>query len=157
GEHLVHVKMDLPQSPQQISVDPDNVLPDADPANNHWHTPIHWRLTPLYTQVDDAGIVNDYDKWTIQAGPWLYLAASREPWYARSVLAGLRVGVVRPENFVGGTYFAYRTDFRDFVVGVDGEWQHCPWPKTSFGFQLEKRVVEPFGADGPNDATRAVI
>jgi Peptidase family M1 domain len=157
GDHLIHVKMDLPQPPQDLCVDPDNVLPDANPANNHWHTPIHWRVTPLYTQLDDAGIVNDYDRWTIQAGPWLYAAASREPWYTRSVLAGLRVGVVRPENFVGGTYFAYRTDFRDFVVGVDGEWDHFPWPKTALGFHVEKRVVPPFGADGPNDVTRAVV
>jgi hypothetical protein len=157
GDHLIHVKMDLPRTPEQISVDPDNVLPDADPANNHWHTPIHWRLTPLYTQIDDAGIVNDYDRWTIQAGPWLYAAAAREPWYTRSMLAGIRAGVVRPENLVGGTYFAYRTDYRDFVVGVDGEWQHFPWPRTSLGFQVEKRVVAPFGADGPNDVTRAVI
>ncbi len=157
GDHVVHVKLDLPQTPQDISVDPDNVLPDANPANNHWHTPIHWRFTPLYTQLDDAGIVNDYDRWTVQAGPWLYAAASREPWYARSVLGGVRVGVVRPENFTGGGYFAYRTDFRDLVVGVDGEWKHFPLAKTALGFHFEKRVVAPFGVDGPNDATRAVI
>lgn len=157
SEHVFRVTMDLSQAPQQISVDPDQVLPDADPINNHWHTPYRWRLTPLYTQVDDSGIVNDYDRWTFQAGPWLYAAAAREPWYARSVLAGFRVGAVRPENFVGGAYFAYRTDFRDFVVGLDGEWQHLPLPKSAVGFHLEQRVMEPFGTDGENDVTRAVI
>lgn len=157
GDHKMRVRMQLPAEPIQISVDPDGILPDADPANNHWHTPIRWRLTPLYTQIDDASLVNDYDRWTIQAGPWLYLASAREPWYARSLLAGLRVGAVRPEHFVGGGFLAYRNDVNDVVVGADGEWSHFPWPKTAVGFHIEKRILGPFGPDGPNDVTRAVI
>lgn len=157
GDHIVRVRVQLPQEPEQITIDPDAVLPDADPANNNWHIPVRWRWTPLYTQIDDASLVNDYRQWTIQGGPWIYLAASREPWYARSMLAGLRVGAVRPEHFSGGGFFAYRNDFRDFVVGADGEWNHTPWPKTQVGFHVEQRVAGPIGEDGPNDVTRAVI
>jgi hypothetical protein len=157
GDHKIRVVMQLPQEPIQITVDPDNVLPDADPVNNHWRTPIRYRWTPLYTQIDDAGMVNDYDRWTIQAGPWLYLAAAREPWYARSLLAGFRVGAVRPEHFGGGAFIAYRNDVNDIVIGADGEWNHFPFPKTAVGFHVEKRVFGPFGEDGPSDVTRAVM
>lgn len=157
GEHTVRVRLRLPSEPKQISVDPDGILPDADPVNNHWHAPINFRFTPMYTQIDDASMANDFDRWTVQAGPWLYLAPSREPWYARSLMAGLRAGVVRPQNFAGGAFLAYRSDVRDVVVGVDGEWDHVPFDKTLIGFNVEKRILGPFGEDGPNEVTRAVM
>lgn len=155
-QHTVKVRIRLPSEAEQISIDPDGILPDADPVNNHWHAPVRYRWTPLYTQIDDASLANDFDRWTVQAGPWLYLAPSREPWYARSLLAGFRLGVVRPENFAGGVFAAYRSDVRDVVIGADGEWNHLPWDKSAVGFHVEKRVLGPFGEDGPNDVTRAV-
>lgn len=157
GDHKVRVSVRLPGPPEQVTVDPDQVLPDADPTNNHWRPNIHWRLTPLYTQVDEADIVNDYDRWVVQAGPYVYASAAREPWYTRALLAGFRIGAVRSAEFAGGTFVAYRSDFRDFVVGADGYWDHLPFPKTQFGFHVEKRIGGPIGEDGPNDVARAVL
>jgi hypothetical protein len=157
GDHRVRVRVRLPGEPEQVSVDPDGVLPDADAGNNHWHTPVKWRFTPLYTQLDDAGPVNDYDRWTIQTGPYLYVANNREPWYTRSLLAGLRVGAVRPQHFYGGGYLAYRGDFRDVVVGADAMWEHFPWPRTEVGFNVEQRIAGPFGEPGQDSTLRAVL
>src|SRR5207248_9654676 len=35
-DHRVRVTVELPCEPLQISVDPDKVLQDANPTNNHW-------------------------------------------------------------------------------------------------------------------------
>ncbi|MFL5329335.1 MAG: M1 family aminopeptidase [Gemmataceae bacterium] len=156
-EHAVRVRMQLPSEPAQISVDPDAVLPDADPTNNHWKSTAKWRFTPLYTQLDDADMTNDYDCWNFQAGPYVYAAASQEPWYARSVLVGLRAGAVRTQEFSGGAFLAYRNDFHDIVAGADAFVDHVPFPKTQLGFHVEKRVAGPFATEGPNDVTRAVL
>src|SRR4051794_25759233 len=104
GPHEGVVTMQLPAETKKKTNEPDNVLPDADPSNNHWRTPVEWHLTPLYTQLDDADLTNDYDRWNIHAGPYIYAAASREPWYARSLLAGLRIGAVRMQEFSGGAF-----------------------------------------------------
>jgi hypothetical protein len=87
-------------------------------------------------------------------GPWVYGAAYDEPWYTRSTMVGLRAGVYRTQQFDGGVYAAYRTDYRDAVVGADALWEH--WPGTCFqtGFNVERRL-QAF-EDGKDTAVHAV-
>jgi hypothetical protein len=151
----VRVHVLLPDRPRQIAVDPDKVLVDANPANNYWRPFVRVRLTPLYTMLEETDITNATDRWNILAGPWLYGAAYNDPWYTRSSMVGLRAAAYRTQWFVGGAYAAYRTDFRDLVVGVDGFLDHWPYPHAQLGFNLERRLDSLYASD--TNPSRAVL
>jgi hypothetical protein len=155
--HEVRVTVDLPQKPVQIAVDPDQVLEDADPANNYWKPRERWRWTPLYTQLEEADLMNDYDRWNYIVGPWVYASAAKDPWFQRPSYAGVRAGAFRTQEFDGGVYAALRSDYRDVVVGADGLIDHWPFCKTQVGYVVEERIAGPFGPTGPDNAFRAVV
>src|SRR5262249_51458068 len=140
-DNRVRVQLTLPRCPTQIAVDPDQVLVDTDPSNNFWKTPVRWRITPLYTFIDETSLTTDYDKWNVIAGPWAFGSAYNDPWYTRSTMLGARIGAYRTEQFSGGVYAAYRTDYRDVVAGVDALWDHTPFPTTQVGFNVERRLA----------------
>ncbi|MFQ3648711.1 MAG: M1 family aminopeptidase [Gemmataceae bacterium] len=154
GGVRMKIEVVLPAEPTQIAIDPDQNLIDANPANNYWHTPIRWRLTPLYTFLEETDLTNAYDRWNIIAGPWLFTPPYQDPWFTRSTMAGARLGAYRTQQFVGGAYIGFRTDFRDVVAGVDGMWDHWPQPTMQSGVIAERRLAEVQRGD-PN-AFRAV-
>ena len=149
----VRVEIRLPVEPEQIAVDPDQILVDTNPANNFWKPPIHWRVTPLYTFLDETDLTCAYDRWNVIVGPWVYGTAYNDAWYTRSAMFGARAGLYRTADFDGGVYTAYRTDFRDVVLGADGLWDHWPYPNTQIGFNVERRLAE--GESGEDQAFRA--
>jgi hypothetical protein len=153
-DNRVRVEVLLSEEPVQIAVDPDQVLIDKNPANNYWKTPVRWRFTPLYTFLEETDLTNAYDRWNFLFGPWIYGPAYDDVWYTRSTMIGLRAGAYRTQEFSGGVYGAYRTDFRDFVVGVDGLLDH--WPDSHFqvGYNVERRLHTFY--DGDNNALRGV-
>src|SRR5262249_10572046 len=59
----------------------------------------------------------------------------------RSTRIGLRAGAYRTQQFEGGVYAAYRTDYRDVVTGVDAVLQHWPWVHKEGGFVAERRLA----------------
>jgi hypothetical protein len=156
-DHRVKVTIDLPQKPVQIAVDPDQVLEDADPANNYWKPRERWRWTPLYTQLEESDLMNDYDRWNFIVGPWVYASATQDPWFQRPDYFGLRAGAYRTQQFDGAVYTALRSDYRDLVVGTDGLIDHWPLCKTQIGYVVEERVAGPFWTRGPGDTFRAVL
>jgi hypothetical protein len=151
----VLVEVELPCEPEQIAVDPDQILIDVDPSNNFWKPPVSFRVTPVYTFLDENDLTCAFDRWNIVAGPWVYGTAYYDAWYTRSTMFGARVGLYRTQEFDGGAYAAYRTDIRDVVAGVDGIWEHWPWPSTEVGFNAERRLTELYPGD-PH-ASRGVI
>jgi len=154
-EAIVRVEIVLPREPEQITVDPDRMLLDECPTNNHWKIVNRWRLTPLYTQLEETDVTNSYDRWNFIAGPWVFLSSYSDPWFTRTALAGVRIGAYRTQDFYGGAYLGYRADDRDIVAGVDGLWDHLPWPQTQVGFVFEKSLTTL----GPHDtpANRGVL
>jgi hypothetical protein len=136
-DRRVRVEVELPCEPTQIAVDPDQVLVDREPANNYWKPRVRLKIAPLYTQLEETDLTTDYDRWNVVFGPWVYGAAYEDPWYTRSNMAGVRLGVYRTQQFAAGTYLAYRTDYRDFAAGVDALWDHWPWAHTQVGFNAE--------------------
>ncbi len=151
----VRVEVTLPAEPTQIAVDPDQMLIDRDPSNNFWKTPIRWRVTPLYTFLEETDLTNAYDRWNLIVGPWAYGTAYNDAWYTRSTMFGARAGAYRTQEFAGGAYAAYRPDFRDVVAGVDGVLDHWPFARTQVGFNFEKRLAEIY--QGNDDAFRGVL
>jgi hypothetical protein len=145
------VEVVLPFEPDQVTVDPDRVLLDANPGNNAWNNAPKARLTPLYTMLDETSLTADYDRWNFVCGPWVWGPAAQDPWYTRSTMAGLRVGGFRTEKYSLGAYTAIRSDYRDAVVGADAKLYAR---KREFGANWETRVGGPWGgldgAGGPH-------
>ncbi|MBX9626638.1 MAG: BamA/TamA family outer membrane protein, partial [Gemmataceae bacterium] len=155
GENAVEVRFAGLAEVEQVEVDPDRVLLDADPKNNAWKSPPKLRATFAYTMLDEADLTSDYDRCTITAGPWAWGASYTDPWYTRSTLVGLRAGANCPNEFRTGAYLAYRTGFRDLVFGVDAV---IPGKLRETGFNYERRVAGPWdNTDGDGGAQRGVL
>jgi hypothetical protein len=141
------VDVELPRKPRQVTVDPDQVLLDCVPTNNHWKAECNYRWTPVYTQLEETDLTTDYDKWNFICGPWVYGASYSDPWYTRSPMIGVRAGAYRLQTFSGGVYGAFRSDYRDLAVGADGLWDHCCLPQTQVGFNAEQSLFSVFASD----------
>lgn len=136
----VEVSLDAP--PHQMIVDPEKVLIDPNPGNNFWRKPIRVRLTPLYTMLEETDLTNRHDRLNLIAGPWVYTAPYSNPWYTRPTMLGFRVGTYQTQEFSGGAYAAYRTDYRDVVAGLDGLFWHWPGNQNEVGYHAETRLVD---------------
>ncbi len=154
SDHRVRVIVNLPRRPTQIAVDPDQVLPDREPGNNHWKPRVNVRFTPLYTFLDETDLTNYYDRWNVVFGPWFYGPTYDNPWFTRSTMFGFRAGAFRTQWFEGGVYTAYRTNYRDVVAGVDLVWPHWPFSHTEVGFIAEHRLAGSMGEN--QNASRGV-
>lgn len=158
GDGLWKVTVELPFEPDQVTIDPDRVLMDRDLANNSWKPPApRFHVTPLYTMLDETDLTNDYDRWNFGVGPWIGGPLYPDPWYMRSTMVGVRAGAFRTQIFSGGAYAAYRTDYRDAVLGFDGLWDHCFHPRMQFGFNYEHRILEPIGTASPSGQKRGSV
>jgi hypothetical protein len=155
-ETHLRVEVDLPGPPDQVMVDPDLVIPDSDPANNPWKVPINYRPRPLYTFLDETNFTNDYDKWNVIYGPFVYGAAYQDAWFTRSSLLGLRAGLFRTEEFSGGIYGAYRPTFGDIALGFNFVLPHFPDAKWEVGAHGEISIAQAFQDDNYNP-DRAVV
>jgi hypothetical protein len=155
GTH-VKVEVILPCEPTQISVDPDQVLIDREPANNHWKPLIHWRFTPFNTPLEETDITADYDRLNVIFGPGFFAYAYDNPWYSRSTVLGARASLYRTQQFYGGAYVGYRTDYGDLVAGVDGLWDHCLGPHVQVGFNVE-RSLSAVDGDPNEHGDRGVV
>jgi hypothetical protein len=157
ADNRVRVEIWLPEEPEQIAVDPDQLLVDKNPANNFWKAPIRYRVTPLYTFLEESDLTTSYDRWNVIIGPWIYGTAYYDAWYTRTTatMVGFRAGLYRTQWFSGGAYAGYRTDYRDVVVGVDGLFDHWPYSHFQVGYDLEQRLVEL--QPGQNNAKRGVL
>jgi hypothetical protein len=149
------VEIMLPAEPTQVAVDPDQVLVDSNPANNFWKSPVRFRVTPVYTFLEETDLTCAYDRWNVIVGPWIYGTAYDDVWYARSTMIGARAGAYRTQEFDGGVYAAYRTDYRDIVVGADGTWSHWPDAPWQLGFNVEERLTTFYSGD--ENAFRGVL
>ncbi len=151
ADNRVRVEVELSNWPTQITVDPDEILVDRNPANNYWKPSFRVRATPLYTFLDETDLTNAYDRWNLIFGPWIFAPTYDNPWFTRSTRFGVRGGGYRTAAFEGGGYAAYRTDYRDFVEGVDAIFDHWPFPHTEAGFVFERRFAGTLkGEDNAN-------
>ncbi len=140
--------------PEQITVDPERVLLDANPHDNHWKTKVRARVTPLYTMLDETDVTSDFDRLNFVAGPWIWGASYQDPWYTRSTMLGLRAGVNKPQHYRAGGYVALRSDYRDLIMGADATLLGNHWEA---GLNYERRIAGPWGrTDGAGSPQRAV-
>jgi hypothetical protein len=154
---VMRVELILPKRPVQISVDPDQVVPDRDPTNNHWKAEINWRITPLYTPLDETDLTTPYDRWSVIAGPWFgytgYGMGVTGPGFENVGHMGFRVGAYRLQHFRGGVFVAYELDDEAVVLGADALVDHWPWHNTQVGFNFDHSLT-PDWADTRRDRGR---
>src|SRR5207244_936743 len=155
ADNRVRVEVTLPCRPTQVAVDPDEVLVDRNPCNNYWKPRVRFRLTPLYTFLEENDLTNSYDRWNVIAGPWVFAPTYDNPFFTRSTRFGLRAGVYRTDGTEGGVYTAYRTASRAFVDGVDAVLEHWPWAHAELGLVAERRLVGTLR--GETAANRGVL
>jgi hypothetical protein len=136
----VLVELWLPRKPEQITVDPDGVLLDRDPANNTWKPEICWHFTPLYTFLDESDLSCAHDRWNLICGPWVLDPTWDDPWFMRAAVVGVRLGAVRSQQFQGGIYTGWRPDYRDFAYGADLALLNFPVPKMEVGLNVERSL-----------------
>jgi hypothetical protein len=154
GDKQWRVEVNLDFAPDQVAVDPDKVLLDANPSNNVWHSEPRTRLTPLYTTLDETDVTSDYDRLNFTAGPWIWGPSYNDPWYTRSTMVGLRAGVNRTQHYRAGAYLAIRSDYRDLVLGAD---LTVLGDHLEAGMNYERRIGGPWGGlDGGGGPQRAV-
>jgi hypothetical protein len=155
ADQRIRVTVDLPRPPAQVAIDPDGVLLDRDPANNVWKPEVRWRLTPLYTFLDETDLTCAHDHWNIIVGPWAFDANFEDPWFTRATILGGRIGAYRTQEFQGGAYIGWRPDYRDLAAGIDFTLPHWPFPKTEVGFNVEHHIAEV--TEGGADLNRIAV
>jgi hypothetical protein len=156
SENRVRVEVVLPCKPTQITVDPDQLLLDSNPANNYWKPKVRFRFCWVNTMLDEADYTNCCDRWNVTVGPGVFFPTHADPWYERATVVGLRGELYRTQEFDGGAYVGYRADNRDIVAGVDGLWDHWPVHHTQIGFNVERSLTY-VGNDDNRHADRGVI
>ncbi|MCS7166296.1 MAG: M1 family aminopeptidase [Gemmatales bacterium] len=131
------ITLDTEKLPQHVVIDPDQVLPDRNPVNNYWHTPIRWRITPLYTNLDDTDLTVPYDGYAVTFGPW---AGLMDPAFGQQPYMGLRLGFYRLQTLRGGVFLAYDPNDQDWRVGFDIIRDHFPLPRVQLGMQYVRSL-----------------
>ncbi|MEQ9410840.1 MAG: M1 family aminopeptidase [Fuerstiella sp.] len=56
------------EKPSQVVVDPDGHVVDSDPFNNTWRSEFSCRVTPFYTPVDEASLMQPWQQHGLVAG-----------------------------------------------------------------------------------------
>lgn len=152
----VRIEIILPRRPTQITVDPDQILLDAEPANNSWKKKFRYRFTPLYFQLDETDLTNAYDRPNVLLGPWVFGQAFNNPWFTRAPLLGVKAGVYRTQQYNAGAFLAYRTNDQNIVAGVDGLIDHWPWDHTQVGF-IAEHSLGALDSNNNTECSRAVL
>ncbi|HMP61280.1 MAG TPA: M1 family aminopeptidase, partial [Gemmatales bacterium] len=139
----VTVMLLLPRRPTQITVDPDQILLDKQPANNHWRPEVSWRLRAVMTNLDETDLTTAYDRWNIVTGPWLGL---NQPQFGQRPYAGFRAAAYRLQTFTGGTYVAWDAEDMDLRAGADAIVRRWPWPQTEVGMQFDHSLTSDWAS-----------
>lgn len=62
------VTIDSDEKPAQVTVDPDGYMVDSDPYNNSWKSEWGVRISPVYTPVDEATLMQPWQQHGLVAG-----------------------------------------------------------------------------------------
>lgn len=124
------VTMVTPQKPKQLVLDPDHKVLDVNEFNNRWRFDPVFRLTPLYTPLDEVQIVNGLDRPVIAVGPGI----------DKDGKIGIRGGLIESGRYRISPYVMNWTQNGVITAGVDAELFNVPWPNFSIGMQLDRTL-----------------
>lgn len=140
GEHSWDITFASTKRPCQIIVDPEQHVLDANLANNRWKREPRVRLTPIYTPLDEVGIVQPLDRVGIVAGPNI----DEEGRF------GLRGSLNYMNRYRISPFLAYTHGDAQTTIGVDSRIYNVPLPNFSIGARYEHTIATGL-FDDPTD------
>ncbi len=119
------VSMDSETRPRQVAVDPDGDVLDSDPFNNTWRPEVACRVTPFYTPIDEAALMQ----------PWQQHGAVAGFGVDGDGRIGLRASVISSNRYRISPFLAYTaataTRNDDHIsAGVDAIFYN--WPSSNW-------------------------
>jgi hypothetical protein len=122
------VRVETPERPRQVEVDPDHALLDARPENNRWKPEVAWRLTPMVTPLDMSSQFQAYDRPSIVAGPFI-------DQYARG---GFQIGAQRVDRWQVIGWAGTEPALNEAIFGGQATLFNLPGPMWATGVFYEE-------------------
>jgi len=134
--------------PKQVEIDPDGWVIDQNPANNDWKRDIKVRYSPLYTPLDEATLIQPFEKPAIVFGPG----------FDNEGRIGLRGSLIASNQFRISPFIAYTTEtnHENLSAGIDSVFYNVPWPNWQLGLRYEHSLFTNI-ANTPGDQAKLYV
>jgi hypothetical protein len=132
--------------PEQVMIDPDRRILDANPFNNRWRPAPEVRFTPLYTPVDEASVARPIDRPSFVFGPNI----------DQEGRLGVRGSLTHGSRYRLSPFISYTPEDAHWTVGVDSQWYEAPAPNLSIGARYEHSIAGGL-FDDPQDQARLYL
>ena len=121
------------RSPKQVEIDPDGWVVDQHPSNNDWKPAYEIRYSPFYTPLDEASLMQPFEKPGVVFGPGV----------DRDGRIGLRGALIASNQFRVSPFLAYtaETNRERLSAGVDAVFYNMPWPNWQVGMRYEHALL----------------
>ncbi|NQV29125.1 MAG: BamA/TamA family outer membrane protein [Rhodopirellula sp.] len=119
--------------PSQVAIDPNSWVIDQNPGNNDWKRDFDVRYSPLYTPLDEAMLMQPFEKPAVVFGPG----------FDRDGRIGVRGSLIASNQFRISPFVAYttQTGFEHLSAGVDSVFYNIPWPNWQLGMRYEHGLL----------------
>ena len=119
--------------PKQIEIDPESWVIDQKPGNNDWKRDIEVRYSPLYTPIDEAALMQPFEKPANVFGTG----------FDKEGRVGLRGAFIASNEFRVSPFLAYttQTNQENLSAGVEAVFYNAPWPNWQAGMRYEHSLL----------------
>jgi len=115
------------EPPDQIALDPDHWLFDANLADNTWRRQVHLRFVPIYTPLEEGALLRPLDEPSFTFGPNIDLEGR----------FGVRGSLMQGQRYRVSPFVAYEQRRGMLTAGVDAELFNALAPNISIGARYE--------------------
>ena len=134
--------------PKQVEIDPDGWVIDQSPSNNDWKRDIEFRYSPLYTPIDEASLMQPFEKPAVVFGPG----------FDKEGRVGLRGSFIYSNVFRVSPFLAYTTETNqeNLSAGVESVFYNAPWPNWQVGLRYEHSLLTNIN-NNPGDQAKLYV
>ena len=131
--------------PKQVEIDPEGWVIDQTPSNNEWKREIAIRYSPLYTPIDEAPLIQPFEKKSIVFGPGV----------DRDGRIGFRGSFIAANEFRVSPFIGYttQTNNENLSAGIESVLYNMPWPNWQLGLRYEHSLLTNIN-NNPGDQAR---
>jgi hypothetical protein len=131
------------EPPDQVALDPDRRLFDANLGDNVWRRHVHLRFTPIYTPIEESTLVRPLDEQSFTFGPNIDMEGR----------FGIRGSLIQGSRYRVSPFVAYQEQRGMLTAGVDSEFFNALGPNLSIGVRYEHTLQSSL-YDAPQDQGR---
>ena len=136
------VTLDTREEPGQVIVDPDGTALDSNPVNNVWKTGYSVRVSPVYSPVDEAALIQPWQQHSIIGG--FGIDAEGRIGLRGSVMSSNRF---RVSPFIVYTAATARSNDDHLSAGVDAIIYNFPSANWQFLVRYEQALLSTLSND----------